>query len=365
MARRGVESQGLGDTILSFLRQRGEAASSHMLAERFLKAAVSSEELATRLMRPVLETMGAHYVADVGWVVDVRVPGASRAETPTFAAVMDAAIGHVHLVPIDGDHTLLPLPHGAALPAGANLVMLEPRVDVGTLRHWLRREGLPEPASIISLRSVVRGVVRVSRDAGLSEFCSALGVRWLDTEDPAGAAVAMAACVAEVVARRSAAGNDDVNETAVVLPAGITQEMLATLPESPGVYRFHDADGDLLYVGKAVNLKRRISSYFTPAAARRPRRFQGKIDHLTHEVVGSELEALLKEARLIEQRAPSGNIQVQVHERGAGYESARAFAVLLPDAAACAVSVILVRDGHYLGHARIGPRGGGLAGARK
>ena len=86
---------------------------------------------------------------------------------------------------------------------------------------------------------------------------------------------------------------------------------------------------------------------------------------MTHEVVGSELEALLKEARLIERRAPSGNIQVQVHERGARYDSARAFAILLPDAAASAVSVILVRDGHYLGHVRIGPRGGGLAGARK
>ena len=85
---------------------------------------------------------------------------------------------------------------------------------------------------------------------------------------------------------------------------------------------------------------------------------------MTHEVVGSELEALLIEARLIERRAPSGNIQVQVHERGARYDSVRAFAILLPDAAASAVSVILVRDGHYLGLVRIGPRGGGLAGAR-
>jgi excinuclease UvrABC nuclease subunit len=84
---------------------------------------------------------------------------------------------------------------------------------------------------------------------------------------------------------------------------------LAELPETPGVYRFRNARGAVLYVGKALNLRRRIASYFHPRR-RQPaklRRMIGRARGLTIHETGSELEALLLESRLIKQELPPFN----------------------------------------------------------
>jgi excinuclease UvrABC nuclease subunit len=84
---------------------------------------------------------------------------------------------------------------------------------------------------------------------------------------------------------------------------------LPDIPESPGVYLFHDARGAILYIGKALNLRRRIASYFHQRRAR-PRRLRRMIRRAravtTHET-GSELEALLLESRLLKQEIPPFN----------------------------------------------------------
>src|SRR5262245_30359164 len=131
MARRDVRAQGLAETILSFLRQRGEDASSHMLAGHFLKLSVNSEEIATRLLRPVLEPMGALYRDGEGWVAGIVSSETGPARQPVFAAVFDADAGLVHIVPTQGEQALPPLPSGAAIPADAMLVMLEPQLHAG------------------------------------------------------------------------------------------------------------------------------------------------------------------------------------------------------------------------------------------
>jgi len=62
---------------------------------------------------------------------------------------------------------------------------------------------------------------------------------------------------------------------------------------------------------------------------------------------------------------PKGNIQREVRERGRRYESSRCFALLLDHASPGAISVIVVREGRYLGHARLGSRGGGRGAVRR
>lgn len=88
------------------------------------------------------------------------------------------------------------------------------------------------------------------------------------------------------------------------------REKVALLPDSPGVYQFLNAEGVVIYVGKAKNLKRRVSSYFVSRAdhTRKVQVMVRQIADLRHIVVGSEADALLLENNLIKELQPRYNI---------------------------------------------------------
>ncbi len=87
------------------------------------------------------------------------------------------------------------------------------------------------------------------------------------------------------------------------------QLQLQTLPNSPGVYQYYDKDGKLLYVGKAKNLKKRVSSYFTKQHdSGKTRVMVSKIATIKHIVVPTETDALLLENNLIKKHQPRYNV---------------------------------------------------------
>ena len=84
---------------------------------------------------------------------------------------------------------------------------------------------------------------------------------------------------------------------------------MQNLPEKPGSYQYYDDEGTIIYVGKAKNLKRRVSSYFNKEQqSRKTALLVSKIRNITYTVVNSEEDALLLENSLIKQYKPRYNV---------------------------------------------------------
>src|SRR5215831_11049615 len=84
---------------------------------------------------------------------------------------------------------------------------------------------------------------------------------------------------------------------------------LQTLPDKPGVYQYYDKEGKILYVGKAKNLKKRVSSYFHKVHDNaKTNVLVRKIAEIRHIVVSSDADALLLENNLIKKLQPRYNV---------------------------------------------------------
>lgn len=93
--------------------------------------------------------------------------------------------------------------------------------------------------------------------------------------------------------------------------------ILATLPDKPGCYLMKDADGTIIYVGKAINLKNRVRSYFQQSSDHtyKTRQMVRKIRDIEWIVVASELEALILEMNLIKLHRPFYNVRLKDDKR--------------------------------------------------
>jgi len=131
----------------------------------------------------------------------------------------------------------------------------------------------------------------------------------------------------------------------------VGQSVCRRAPGSPGVYVFKDADGRALYVGKAVNLRRRLRAHFADRRWLTLKPALARVAAVEWQEVGSEIEALLREAMLIRELNPVVNVQVRTpesHTRVIPRALFRDVVLVVPSAAADSAELLAARtDGAW------------------
>ena len=147
---------------------------------------------------------------------------------------------------------------------------------------------------------------------GLGRLAESLGIRILNRHRAGGDAEATAK-IFEILVQRDNNGTIvkalKRNSGETVLPPNLPREEFNKLPSKPGVYYFHDARGTVIYVGKAINIRKRIASHFTGEAREWNRsNIRNEIHSISHELTGTELIALIFEAQEIQRLWPKYNL---------------------------------------------------------
>ena len=185
----------------------------------------------------------------------------------------------------------------------------------------LRRPNLANP-TLCTLR-LARRLLRGLKSKGLSSLIEFFGIPVDDRHralgDARATAVVLQRFLDQLAYEHGLESRDDVLRFQFATYAGkkgaprrlakIRTEVLPRLPEMPGVYFMKDRNGQILYVGKAKNLKARVRSYFNAieAHASRTRNLIESVADVEWTVYDSELEALLEESRLIKVHKPRFN----------------------------------------------------------
>ncbi len=98
------------------------------------------------------------------------------------------------------------------------------------------------------------------------------------------------------------------NSGETILPPNLPKEEFDKLPSLAGVYYFHNSHGNVIYVGKAINIKKRIAGHFTGDAREWGRsKIRNEIHHISYELTGNELIALILESQEIRRLWPKYN----------------------------------------------------------
>ncbi|WP_150243632.1 DEDD exonuclease domain-containing protein [Nocardiopsis quinghaiensis] len=207
---------------------------------------------------------------------------------------------------------------------GTALVAHNAPFDTGFLKAACERHGVDWPGyPVVDTLRLARAVLSrgETRNHRLATLAAHFGVPVTPTHRALDDARATVGVLHGLIERLRPMGVSSLEELrAVTKPPTRAQRakrhLAEGLPEEPGVYVFTDARGASLYVGKSKNLRRRVRAYFTAAENRqRIREMAGVVEGVTPIVCSSELEASVRELRIIAERKPPYNRRSRSPER--------------------------------------------------
>lgn len=194
---------------------------------------------------------------------------------------------------------------------GAIFVAHNVRFDYSFVQKEFRNLGYPFSKKQLCTVKLSRKLLPGHKSYGLSKLCKDLGIpneashrAWGDAQ----ATVQLFERLLQVQQGAEISLSLQQEIAQVRLPPNLPPTRLDALPETAGVYYFHDRRGDILYVGKSNNIRKRVLSHFSGAhKTNRTLEMVRRIHDLSVEVTGSELIALLRENEEIKRIQPPYN----------------------------------------------------------
>ncbi|ANH80576.1 DNA polymerase III subunit epsilon [Niabella ginsenosidivorans] len=156
-----------------------------------------------------------------------------------------------------------------------------------------------------------RKIIPAHRSYSLGKLCEALGIRHVNKHRAGGdtdATVALFRLLLEKDTEGHIAKSLKKTSKEQVLPPNVPKSDFDQLPYTPGIYYFHDEKGRIVYVGKAKNIRYRVSSHFSNNSTSRQRQnFMRHVYRISFEECGTELMAAVKESTEIKRWWPRFN----------------------------------------------------------
>jgi DNA polymerase-3 subunit epsilon len=188
--------------------------------------------------------------------------------------------------------------------------------DYGFLKSEFEQAGIAWSAKKLCTVKLSRKIIPGLDSYSLGRLAESLGITIEDRHRAGGDAEATAR-IFDLLLKRDDQGviakslKRGSGET--MLPPNLRRQDVDQLPDKPGVYYFLDARGQVIYVGKAINIRKRITGHFTGEAAEWNRsNIRNEIHGIRYELTGNELVALILEAQEIRALWPKYNLAQKV-----------------------------------------------------
>lgn len=183
--------------------------------------------------------------------------------------------------------------------------------DFSFVRYQLAQSGFNLVSKKLCTVRMSRKIIPGHNSYSLGKLCLALGIPLNDRHRAGGDAAATALLLSLLLQ------NDTENLISLslhkaskeqVLPPNLSKSSIDALPSNPGVYYFKDNKGKIIYIGKAVNIKKRVCSHFSGNSIKKQRQeFLKNIHEIDFTICGTELMALILEAAEIQKHWPENN----------------------------------------------------------